>query len=381
MYKIAFLIISFLIVACSSIRIRENITVNKNEDWLYRGGDIENTNTSKSKATLNPPFAILWDYDTEVGYPSNSLSISDGILFSSNLKGEVFAIDVTTGKSIGRFSTPGKTSYSTPIIFNDNIIAAFSSSDRYSILSYDILQGEINWKRQLGWIKTSPILIDEEIIVCSTNGKIYKLNALSGNIIWEYFERNDSIERKSFYTSPVACNQFVVAGNINNYLYAVNVYDGKLRWRFKTNGPIYSDASVFENKIFFASDDLNFYCIDTAGNLLWKKPIKTKSLSSSTFYNDKVITAGIDGNILAMDKNTGDSLWTFQTNGAIWASPLLQGETIFIGSFDRNFYCIDANNGNLLWKYELDNRIRTNAVVWKDYIFTACDDKSIYCFK
>ncbi|MFC2093334.1 PQQ-binding-like beta-propeller repeat protein [Bacteroidota bacterium] len=381
MYRIIFWIISFLIVACSSIRIRENITVNKGEDWLYRGGDIENTNTSKSKAMLNPPFSILWDYDTEVGYPSNSLSVSDGILFSSNLKGEVFAIDVTTGKSIGRFSTPGKTSYSTPIIFNDNIIIAFSSSDLYSILSYNILQGEVIWIRQLGWIKSSPILIDEEIIVCATNGKIFKLDALSGNKIWEYSEGGNNIERKSFNTSPVACNQFVVAGNINYYLYAVNISDGKLRWKFKTNGAIYSDASVFENKIYFASDDLNYYCLDTTGNLLWKKPIKTKSLSSSTFYNDKVITAGINGSIIAMDKNTGELLWTSQTNGSVWASPLLQGDKIFIGSFDRNFYCIDANDGNLLWKYELDNRIRTNAVVWKDYIFTACDDKSIYCFK
>ncbi len=381
MYRSAFLIISFLIVSCSSIRIRENITVNTEEDWLFRGGDIENTNSSKSIATLSPPFAVLWDYDTEVGYPSNSLSISDGILFSSNLKGEVFAIDVTTGKSIGRFSTPGKTSYSTPIIYNDNIIVAFSSSDRYSILSYNILQGEIKWKRQLGWIMSSPVLIDEEIIVCSITGKIYKLDALSGNKIWEYSERNDSIKRKSFYTSPVACNQFVVAGNVNNYLYAVNISDGKLRWRFKTNGSINSDASVFEDKIYFTSDDLNFYCLDTAGNLLWKKPMETKSLSSSTFFNEKVITAGIDGNIIAMSKKTGELLWTFQTKGAVWASPLLQGEKIFIGSFDRNFYCIDADNGKLLWKYELENRIRTNAVIWKDFIFTACDDKSIYCFK
>jgi outer membrane protein assembly factor BamB len=168
---------------------------------------------------------------------------------------------------------------------------------------------------------------------------------------------------------------------MNGNFYAVDLNNGQLRWRYKTNEPIYSDASNFDDKIFFASDDLYFYCLDTTGNLIWKKLLDTKSLSSSTFYNNKVITAGIDGSIIALDINNGDLKWTFNSEGAIWATPLLQGGKIFIGSFDKYFYCLDAENGNLLWRYELDNRIRTNAVIWKKYIFTACDDKSIYCFQ
>lgn len=376
-----FLLLALILFSCSSIKIKETIKINYEEDWLFRGGNVENTNISKSKANLIPPFKILWDYDTEVGYSRNSLSVCDAVLFSSNLKGEVFAIDVVSGKSLGRFSSPGTASYSTPIIFNNNIIVAYTGDNKNSMLSYNISSGEINWKRKLGWIKSSPILIDNEIVVCSSNGKIYKLDATSGHILWSFTEIADSIQRKSFLTGPSICNQSVLAGNVNGYLYAIDLNNGNLKWRFITGGPIFADVSVYENDTFFASDDLYFYCLDTTGNLKWKKLLNTKSLSASTFYKEMVITSGIDGNIFAMDRNDGERVWTFQTEGAVWATPLLQDGKIFVGSYDRYFYCLDASDGSLLWKHEFENRIRSDAVIWKDFIFIACDDRCIYCFK
>jgi len=376
-----FLFLALILFSCSSIKIKETIKINYEEDWLFRGGNVENTNISKSKANLTPPFNILWDYDTEVGYSRNSLSVCDAVLFSSNLKGEVFAIDVVSGKSLGRFSSPGTASYSTPIIFNNNIIIAYTGDDKNSMLSYNISSGEINWKRKLGWIKSSPILIDNEIVVCSSNGKIYKLNATSGHIVWSFTEIADTIQKKSFLTGPSICNQLVLAGNVNGYLYAIDLKTGNIEWRFKTGGSIFADVSVFDNNILFASDDMFFYCLNTAGSLKWKKLLNTKSLSASTFYKEMVITSGIDGNIFAMDRNDGNFVWTYHTEGAVWATPLLQDGKIFVGSFDRYFYCIDASNGSLLWKHEFENRIRSDAVIWKDFIFVACDDRCIYCFK
>jgi len=380
-FRTTCLLILFILSSCSSITIKDEIKINYDEDWLFKGGNTENTNVSKSKVNLVPPFSIVWDYNTEVGYSKNSLSTSDGVLFSSNLKGEVFAIDVVTGKSLGRFSTPGTASYSTPLIFNNNIIAAYYGDKKSSILSYNVSTGEINWKRKLGWIQSSPILIDSEIVVCSTNGKTYKLDASSGKIIWSYQEDSETIENKSFSTSPIIWNQTLYAGNANGFFYALDINNGHLKWRFKTGYPIFADASIFDDKIFFASDDLNFYCLDTSGNLIWKKFLNTKSLSGSTFYKDMVITSGIDGRVFALDQKNGDSLWTFKTEGAIWVTPLLQGGKIFIGSFDKYLYCINANDGSLLWKYEFEDRIRSDVIIWKDYIFVACDDRYIYCLK
>ena len=93
-----------------------------------------------------------------------------------------------------------------------------------------------------------------------------------------------------------------------------------------------------------------------------------------------VIIPGVNGYVYALNMKTGDDVWKYQTNGTIYASPVVHKDKVFIGSFDTKFYCLDANNGNRLWSYTTEGRIRTTALIWKDYIFAASEDRNVYCF-
>lgn len=373
--------LSLFFYSCFPLSIDKLVEVDENEDWLYIGGDPAKTNISKSDSNLVPPFGLSWIFDADGGMAKNSLSISDAILFANTLNGEFYAIDVTSGKSLGRTSTLGKSSYSTPLIFRNNVVITSTNEKQSKIFSYNLIRGTIQWQRNVSWMESSPILINEDILMSSVNGKLYKLNVKTGNIIWTTRPADRKNFINSFHTSPTVHANIVFLGNTSGNLYAFDLTSGKELWKFETKGSIFCDASAQDGKIYFGSDDQNFYCIDTLGNLIWKKNLNTKFLSASTFYKDLVITGGIDGNIYAMDIHHGDVKWQFKTKGPIWASPLLQGSKIFIGSFDKNFYCLNAEDGKLLWNYLCEGRIRTSAVIWKNYIFAASDDKYIYCFK
>ncbi len=374
------ILITTIFYSCFSLSIDKFIEVNTEEDWLYIGGDSAKTNISKSKSILEPPFKLYWQFDTDGGLGKNCLSVSDAVMFTSTLNGEFYAIDVVSGKSLGRTSTTGKASFSTPLIFKNNIILTSSGEKSSRIFSYNIVTGLAKWNRDIGWVESSPILSDDNIIVSSLNGKLYKLNVNTGKIIWTTKKIIFNNYIGSFYTSPTIFSDMVLAGNTDGNLYSYDIKNGTDLWKFKTNAPINCDASVKDGRIYFGSDDKNFYCIDTTGTLIWKKDLNTKILSSSTFYNDMVIFSGVDGNVYALNKFNGDVVWTFRTKGAIEASPLLQRNKIFIGSFDRNFYCISAEDGKELWKYQCEGRIKTSAVIWKDYIFVASDERYVYCF-
>ncbi len=372
------ILFSFIFYSCSSISLEKLVEVNENEDWLMIGGNPEKTNISKSPSELNPPFNLFWQYNIDGGLAKNVLSASDAILFVNTLNGDFYSFDVSSGKSLGKTSTLGKSSFSTPLIFNNNVIVASAGDRESNIFSYNLILGTIKWQRNVKWVESSPVMIDENILVSNTFGELYKMDAKSGTIIWkskagEYLT--------SFYTSPTICNEKILLGSNDGNMYAFELNHGIELWKFKTGASIFCDASVYNGKIYFGSDDKNFYCLDTAGKLVWKKNLNTKFLSSPTFYKNTIIITGIDGNVYSLDSVKGDIVWKFTTRGTVTASPLLHKDKIFIGSYDKFFYCLNADDGQELWRYKCEGRIRTSAVIWKDFIFTGSDDKYVYCFK
>jgi eukaryotic-like serine/threonine-protein kinase len=369
------LLLTFLFYSCSSISLREGLNINEKEDWLQVGKDERKTNVSGSNFSLNPPFSKLWNFNTDAAFAKNVFAVSDGVLFAGCLNGDVFAIDITNGSSIGKTFTKSKSCFSTPLILKSNIILAFSDGVKNFITGYDFNTGEYKWKKVTEEIFSSPVAKNDEVFYNTSKGNIYKVESDNGKNMWTYKNKF------SFHTSPSVCNDILLSGDIKGNLLAFDINDGSLKWNFKTEGGIYSDVSVFKDKIFFGSDDKNYYCLDTCGKLNWKINLDTKFLSSSTFFNENVICTGINGKVFSLNMNTGDIVWKYETKGTITASPVLCGDKIFVGSYDKLFYCLDANKGEVLWKYEFDERIKTSAVIWKNYIIVACDDKSIYCFK
>lgn len=369
------IIFSILFCSCSSITLREGLNFNEKEDWLAIGRDEGKTNISSQTVKLNPPFKEIWNYNAESGFGRNALAVSDGVLFAGCLNGKVHAVNLNNGSGIGKAYTKSKSCFSNPLINRNIIVLTFSDGMDNYITGYDFISGEFKWKNRTEKVMSSPVLKDENIFFAATTGKIYCVNSESGEKSLKY--RNDF----SYFTSPTIMRNLLLTGDIHGVLSAVNYNSGELAWSFKTKGGIYSDVSVWKDKLFFGSDDGYFYCLDSAGNLLWKKNLETKFLASSTFIDDNVICAGINGKIYSLNINTGEANWEYATRGTITASPVLNNDKIFIGSFDMYFYCIDAKKGEVLWKYYLDDRVRTTAVIWKNFIIVANDDKSIYCFQ
>lgn len=381
-FKVTFVLYILILISglsgCQSLNIDKAIEVNENEDWLMAGCNPEKTNTSKSSADIKPPFDLLWSHDVDAGMSKNSLTVSDAVVFVNTLNGELFALDILSGKSLGRFSVSGESSFSAPLIFGNNIITTSSGNKGNTIFSYNLIRGDVRWARNVRWIESSPVLLEENIYVASVDGSLFKLNVRDGVIIWKSGLKNRLAD---FYTSPAVSGGKLFLGGTDGIMYAFETKHGKGLWKFNAGAPVYSDVSLKNGRLYFGADNKIFYCVDTAGNKIWEKDLATQFQSSCTFYQNSVITAGVDGKVYSLDTSGGNVNWVFQTKGTISASPVLHKDLIFIGSYDGYFYCINAANGKVLWKYLCEGRVKTTAVIWKEYIFTSSDDKFVYCFK
>lgn len=342
-------------------------------DWTMCGGVPEQHNVSKT--VVEPPLELVWSYNIDAGLGYSVISISDGIAFVNDLQGEMYSIDISSGGKIGQINLLGKDANTTPLIDGNDVYVTFAGENDYSILCYNLLSGTVKWKRDVGYIQTSPILMGDYIYTGALNGRFYKFSK-TGRIEWRY-KAGSPIHS----TCAISGNK-AVFGDDKGYVHCIGTKDGLGMWKFKTDESVMASPLVYNEKVFVGSYDSSYYSIDlNKGTKLWSRNLETKLFTGSTLFNDStVVFGGVDGNLYCLNTRDGSLKWKFHTEGVITSTPLTSGKYIYFTSYDRNVYCVDGTEGKQHWKYEMEGKGKTSPVIWKDMLFTA-DDVEILCFK
>ena len=93
----------------------------------------------------------------------------------------------------------------------------------------------------------------------------------------------------------------------------------------------------------------------------WKFPTGNR-IFSSPVWGDKVLYfGGDDGNVYAVDAETGHQIWKRTTGGPVPATPAVADGVVYVGSYDGKFYALDARTGELKWKFKTEGDRRFEA--------------------
>ncbi len=265
----------------------------------------------------------------EGGVGFSGISAADAVVFVNSQAGELFSIDISSGSKIGRLGFLGKDASTTPLINGNNIIVAYAGDNDNSLASYNLEEGKVNWKKNLGYLQTSPVMKNGSVYLGSLNNKEYKVSADNDSTYWKFDAK------AQIHSTSCLWEDKVIFGADNGMIYCLNAADGSLAWSYKTGAPVVATPMAFDNKVYVGSYDSNYYCIDiNIGTVIWKKNLKTKIAGGSALYNNSVVFGGIDGNLYSLNASDGGLNWKFFTNGVITASPLTSGRNIYFSSFD-----------------------------------------------
>lgn len=364
--------IFFIFTGCSGITVDKEIKVSP-DDWIMAGGSPDQQNVSKF--SLSPPLNLMWDYNIEGGVGPAGITASDAVVFVNALQGELFTFDVNSGGKIGNLKFLGKDCSTAPLVMGNNVIFTFAGEKKYSIASYDLIAGKINWRKNYGDIQTSPILYDGYVYFSNLNGSFYKIEPATGKLLWKY-----SAKSPVHSTCAISGNT-AVFGNDKGIIAAVDISSGSEKWKIETGGPVISTALINNGTAYIGGDDSNYYSIDLeSGKVNWKVNLHSKIIAGSANYqNSSLITGCVDGSVYSLSAASGEINWKAETYGAIISSPVISGNNVYISSYDSYIYSIDANSGKIIWKYMLENKVKTSPVIWKEYLFVAADE-IVYCF-
>ena len=191
-----------------------------------------------------------------------------------------------------------------------------------------------------------------------------------------------SVFKKTFFLSVGLTASFILLTYISNNVFAdwssfrgnpqlTGVSESQLPekldllWAFQTGDMIESTAAIVDSTVYLGVSDGNLYAIDVnTGKSTWKYQVEG-AIKSSPSVNDGVIYFGdADGVFHAVDITTKREKWKYITEGEIISSANFAADRVLFGSYDGFLYCLNINNGELAWKFETEGYVHATPSVW-----------------
>jgi outer membrane protein assembly factor BamB len=242
-------------------------------------------------------------------------------------------------------------------------------------------------------VGSSPTVYGEEVYLTTFDGYLYCLSEESGAVIWSYKVG----EGEQIYSSPAVTQDKVFVTTIfpdsgTGYLYAFTRGQVLFLWRIEVgecySSPAISDGIIFvtsyqdvyaisedgviiwhssiypdvfaENTVTISDDNIILYSITKTvycfnkktGELKWQKMILTPTSyfgggGVAVAYGN-VYVATFDGEIIALDEQTGEEKWYIKINEGL-SQPAIADGKIFVCS--SKLRAIDVYTGDILWTY------------------------------
>ena len=177
----------------------------------------------------------------------------------------------------------------------------------------------------------------------------------------------------------------------------------RIKWKFQTKGQVISSPAVANGVIYVAATNGNLYAIDLeSGAQKWKLALGVRATASPAVDHGVVYLGTYSGRFYAVDAAAGTLKWKFQTEGerrfagkhlhgsepagetmpdpfdCYLSSPAVWNGTVYFGSGDGNIYALDAATGTLKWKFHTGDVVHASPAIADGTLFIGSWDSYFY---
>lgn len=263
----------------------------------------------------------------------------------------------------------------------------YVGSSNKNFYALDALTGNLKWNYTgTNWfVYSSPTYTNGTIYVGCVDSYVYAFDATTGAVKWKFLAGNTGVE-----SDAVAVNGVVYVGSNDDYLYALDAATGQMKWRFLTGGNISASPVVINGSVYFGSSDGKLYALNANnGSLKWSFTTGAMINQSGPAYVNGVIYVGSrDSYLYAIDAATGLQKWRFYANGISLeqSSATVANGIVYIGGWYNisgftqkgSLYAVNATNGQLVWEKLNNTGIASSPCVYEGKIYISCDDNNLY---
>ena len=109
-----------------------------------------------------------------------------------------------------------------------------------------------------------------------------------------------------------------------------------------------------------------------------KIPLDDKVVANSLIVDDVIYVPYQNGGLSARSLVDYREIWRFHTKEGIWAKPLLAGDMIIAPSVDHHLYALDRGSGQLIWSLDMGGSVASTPLLVNDRLYVGSFNKSFF---
>jgi len=146
--------------------------------------------------------------------------------------------------------------------------------------------------------------------------------------------------------------------------------------------PVFKDNRIYVaggGDLWWGKNEAWLKCIDPTKRdlepgkrLIWSYPLQKHVLSTPAIYDNMVFIADCGRKFHCVDARNGNSFWTHDVEGEVWASPLVADGKVYLGTRSGAFYIFAADKQKkLLSITQLDSPMSATATAANGVLYVA----------
>lgn len=235
------------------------------------------------------------------------------------------------------------------------------------------LLGNANWPG---------ISVDEDTVYISLGQYIHAVDAETGDEVCRFPEESE--RSVNFFAPPLPTDQeLVIVGDFNGTVYGFDSSDNcEERWKeevsddFIIGGPV-----VFNDTVLIPSADGTLYALHfdlNSARLSWKFETQSALWSSPLVSGDVIYQSSMDHHVYAINAQNGTQIWEEDVGAAILDTPTEIEDTLLVGTFGNQLIALDKTRGTKKWSFDTEAWVWGNPLVIEDTAYFGDVDGNIY---
>ncbi len=296
-------------------------------------------------------------------------TVYNGVLYTGSYDHNLYALKCENGEFLWKYATEGGV-VSKPFVYEGMVY--FGSEDQ-RLYAVNAATGRVSWTHYAGApVRSSPRVSDDHVFYGADNASLYAVQALAGLEVWRV-DLDDAVRSTPFIT-----NEALFVGAESGDFYSID-FRGDVKWRFKAKRAVTSSPLVKDAYVYFASLDGQVYALEAnTGWMVWRFRMGKGAISSPAIADKLLFIGSTDGHIYAIDIHSGREVWRYRTEHQVNSSPAIYRDALYVGSVDGALYCLEYKTGRLRWKFQTEGPITGSPVVYDDVVYFGSTDHKIY---